>query len=96
MSAPTVYLDECVNHALLPYLDQRGFLVRTAQGAGMSGAADEDQIRHAHANNWLLLTVNEKDFIMWHRTFLGNGWTQVASLQFLRRQSFPASSFAVQ
>ena len=74
MSAPIVYLDECVNHALLPHLRQRGFLVHTAQAAGMSAAADDDQIRHAQANNWLLLTANEKDFLTWHRTFLRNEW----------------------
>jgi hypothetical protein len=74
MSAPTIYLDQCVSHALVAYLRQRGFLARTAQAAGMSAAADDDQIRHAHANNWPLLTVNEKDFITWHRTFLRNGW----------------------
>lgn len=75
MSSPTVYLDECVNHALLPHLRQRDFLVHTAQAAGMSAATDDDQIRHAQANNWLLLTANEKDFLTWHRTFLRNGWT---------------------
>jgi len=74
MSASIIYLDECVNHALLPYLRQRGFLVYTAQAAGMSAAVDDDQIRYAHANNWMLLTANEKDFITWHRTFLRDGW----------------------
>jgi uncharacterized protein with PIN domain len=66
MSVPTVYLDECVNHIVIAYLQRRGFRVKTAQSEGMFAEADDDQIRHAHANGWLLLSVNERDFYTWH------------------------------
>ncbi len=39
-----VYLDECVNHAVIPSLRQRGWSVTTAQAEGMGTASDDEQI----------------------------------------------------
>src|SRR5947209_2032205 len=74
MPTVTVYLDECVNHTVITILERRGFTVKTAQAEGMSAAADNDQIRHAHMNQWLILTANDRDFIGLHRTFQRNQW----------------------
>ncbi len=75
MPALTVYLDECVNHDVIEYLHRRGFGVRTAQAEGMAAAKDDDQLRYASANGWLLLSVNERDFYSWHVTFQRNQWS---------------------
>ncbi len=40
----------------------------------MFAEADDDQIQHANANGWLLLSVNERDFYTWHQVFLRNQW----------------------
>ncbi|MGI8858175.1 MAG: DUF5615 family PIN-like protein [Thermomicrobiales bacterium] len=69
-----VYLDECVNHAVLPSLRQRGWRVTTAQAEGMGNASDDDQLQHATRNNWLLLTTNERHFVQWHTVFQERGW----------------------
>ncbi len=74
MPFTTVYLDECVNHYTARYLARRAIPLITAQAAGMSGAGDEDQLRHATANGWLLLTTNRQHFIRLHAIFRANEW----------------------
>lgn len=70
----TVYLDECVDHYVISYLQTHSIVVRTAQAEGMSAAEDDDQIRHAHKSEWIILSTNEKDFIGWHTVFRRNEW----------------------
>lgn len=40
-SPSTVYLDECVNHKIVPYLRAWGITVRTTRDEAMSGASDD-------------------------------------------------------
>lgn len=40
----------------------------------MSGAEDEDQLRHVTARGWLLLTTNRQHFIRLHAEFRVNNW----------------------
>lgn len=70
-----VYLDECVNHAVIPTLQQRGWYVITAQAERMSTATDDDQLRHAASRGWLLLTTNERHFSRWHGIWQQNEWS---------------------
>ncbi|MDQ2787985.1 MAG: DUF5615 family PIN-like protein [Chloroflexota bacterium] len=57
----------------MPYLRQRGFVVRTAQSQGMTAASDEQQIRRAHADRSLLLTTNvRRDYVRLHAIFDAN------------------------
>jgi hypothetical protein len=74
MPLPTIYLDECVNHYATRFLVRRGVSLVTAQAAGMSGADDEDQLRYATANGWLLLTTNMQHFIRLHTIFRTYEW----------------------
>lgn len=69
-----VYLDECVNQYTARFLAQRGISLITAQAAGMSAVNDEDQLRYATTNGWLLLTTNMQHFIRLHAIFRANAW----------------------
>lgn len=82
-----VYLDECVNHAVLPLLRQRGWRVMTAQAEEMSNASDDAQIRHATRNSWLLLTTNERHFVQWHTVFQERGWPHSGIIAIPQRNS---------
>ena len=58
MTAPRVYLDECVDCELVPRLGQRGFVVTTAVAEGMVGATDPEQLAYATQLGWAILTHN--------------------------------------
>ena len=82
-----VYLDECVNHAVLPWLHQRGWHVTTAQAATMGNASDNDQLRYATRNDWILLTTNERHFVQWHTAFRERGWPHSGIIAVPQRNS---------
>jgi hypothetical protein len=65
--ALTLYLDECVDHRIIPHLERRGITVRTAQGEGTEADEDEPQIRYAAAHGWVILTNNRGHFQRAHR-----------------------------
>jgi hypothetical protein len=69
MPITRIYLDECVNHAVVPYLRQRGWDITTAQAEGMGTARDEEQLLHASRHGWVLLGTNERDFGTLHQEF---------------------------
>ncbi len=73
MTIPRVYLDECVNHATVPYLQQRDWLVTTARAENMESASDDDQAHYAATNELLLVTTNERDFIAIHALWQRGG-----------------------
>jgi Domain of unknown function (DUF5615) len=75
MSIEAICLDECVNHLVIPLLRQRGWRVTTAQEEGMGNTSDDEQIRHATRNSWLLLTTNERHLAQWHTVFQERGWS---------------------
>ena len=64
MSAPrpSLYLDEDVDVLLAALLRARGYRVTTTQDAGLRGATDLEQWRHATAENFVLFTHNRQDF----------------------------------
>ena len=87
MSIVGVYLDECVNHAVILSLRQRGWSVTTAQAEGMGTASDDEQLRHATRNGWLLLTTNERHFVQWHTVFQERGWPHSGIIAIPQRNS---------
>jgi hypothetical protein len=87
MPVAGVYLDECVNHAVVPSLRQRGWAVTTAQAEGMGTASDDEQLRHATRNNWLLLTTNERHYFQWHTVFQEHGWPHSGIVTLPQRNS---------
>ncbi|GEM_PF-2245443 len=87
MSIVGVYLDECVNHAVISSLQQRDWRVTTAQAEGMGTASDDEQIRYATRNSWLLLTTNERHFVQWHTVFQENGWPHSGIIAIPQRNS---------
>lgn len=82
-----VYLDECVNRAVIPSLHQRGWRVTTAQAEGMGTASDDNQLRYATRNNWLLLTTNERHFVQWHVAFQERRWPHSGIVAIPQRNS---------
>jgi predicted nuclease of predicted toxin-antitoxin system len=69
MPITRIYLDEYVNHAVVPYLRQRGWDITTAQAEGMGTASDEEQLNYATSRGWVLLSTNERDFGTLHLEF---------------------------
>jgi hypothetical protein len=70
MTAPPVYLDECVDCELAPRLVQRGFVVTTAAAQGMVGASDEEQLAYATQHDWVILTHNRRHFQREHHEYV--------------------------
>src|SRR5690349_18935103 len=74
MPTVTAYFDECVDYRVVALIRARGFLARTAQDVGMDAESDDEQIRYANTNDWLLLTHNERHFRRWNSIFQQNQW----------------------
>lgn len=70
MTAPSVYLDECVDCELAPRLAQRGFVVTTAVAQGMVGASDPEQLAFATQHDWVILTHNRRHFQREHNEYV--------------------------
>lgn len=75
MPRPSVYLDECVDHALTPALRERGFVVATALEEHLLGVDDERQLRFAAEQDLVLVSHNWRHFQRWHRMFRKQGWS---------------------
>jgi Domain of unknown function (DUF5615) len=69
----SIYLDECVNNAVMPALAARGHIVVTTQSQGTNNYSDEEQIRFAATRGWVILTTNRKHFHRRHREFQQRG-----------------------
>lgn len=69
----SIYLDECVNHIIIPLLAAWGHSVITAQSQGTNTDPDDMQIRYATARDWVVLTTNRKHYYREHRSFLQRG-----------------------
>ncbi len=67
MSAPVVYMDECVRLSLAARLRLRGFTVFTARDEGFAGASDREQLAYATRRGWLIISHNTGDFIRLHQ-----------------------------
>ncbi|MDQ2784587.1 MAG: DUF5615 family PIN-like protein [Chloroflexota bacterium] len=69
----TIYLDECVDHNVIPLLEQRGHIVITVQEQGTDANDDEAQVRYAALRDWVILTTNRGHFHEQHRRFQARG-----------------------
>jgi hypothetical protein len=60
MARPTFYLDECVNHEVIPFLRAQGITIETAQGQGQAQQQipDNAQLQFATTHGCVLLTTN--------------------------------------
>src|SRR3954462_12169382 len=70
MTAPRVYLDECVDCELAPRLGQCGFVVTTAVAEGIVGATDPEQLAYATQLGWAILTHNRRHFPHEHHEYV--------------------------
>lgn len=73
MPAPSIYLDECIDHALLHELRQRRFSATSVVDEAMAELDDEAQLTYTTAQDWILLSHNEKDFRRLHYAWLERG-----------------------
>ncbi len=64
------YLDEDVTENLAAPLHGRGHSVTTTTAAGWKGTRDHDQLWFAAHNEWILITVNRRDFESLHGAWL--------------------------
>ena len=73
MPGLSIYLDECVNHVVIPLLTIRGHTVITAQSQGTNTDPDDAQICYAAARGWVILTTNRKHYHRWRHEFRQHG-----------------------
>lgn len=64
------YLDEDMPEGLAPWLADRGHFATTTRTEGRKSAPDYRQLWFAADRNWIVLTVNRKDFIALHGAWL--------------------------
>ncbi len=72
MALPSIYLDECMDPALIEPLRQRGFDV-VPHAPFLRGAADDVQLTFAAQRGWMILSENKRHFRRWHRIFQQQG-----------------------
>ena len=75
MPRHVIYLDECVDHDIIPFLRVRDIRVETAQGHRQRDVTDEEQLRFAAARGWVILSTNPDHFRHEHRRAAREGWT---------------------
>lgn len=75
MPRPVIYLDECVDHDLIPFLQAYGIHVETAQGHDQRDITDDAQLRFAASRGWVILSTNPDHFRREHRRAAREGWT---------------------
>jgi hypothetical protein len=69
-----LYLDEDMSrHQLVWALRARGFDVSSSFAAGMNGQSDASQLRFAASQGRMVLTANVRDFVQFHKDWLGQG-----------------------
>jgi hypothetical protein len=73
MRPPSLYLDECVDVALVNRLRLWGFFATTTVQEGNTGATDEQQLVYAARYNFVFLTHNRRHFRRWHLIFIAQG-----------------------
>lgn len=70
---PLIYLDECVDPRVSALLGARDLRAVTVAEAGMKGAPDDEQLRHAASIGAAILTHNRRDFVRIHRDWQRRG-----------------------
>lgn len=73
MGGLRLYLDECIDHRLLPTLADRGHELLSAQDAGARQWSDEAQLLRASELERLLMSHNQVHFRRLHRRFGAEG-----------------------
>lgn len=73
MALPSVYLDECLDPAIIGPLQQRGFDVTGAQLEHQRGLDDLAQLIFATRIDRMIISENGKHFRAWHRFFRQQG-----------------------
>lgn len=69
MVAPSIYLDECVDHRLAEALRRRGFDVLTVREARTGGDDDEAQLLFATSQGRVFVAHNQLHFRRLHAAF---------------------------
>ncbi|MGH2354561.1 MAG: DUF5615 family PIN-like protein [Chloroflexota bacterium] len=85
---PPGYLDECVDYALAPSLRRRGFTLHAAVELGTEHLSDDEQLRFAAGQGWIILTHNRAHFRRWHARFLATGEVHSGIIGLPQRQHF--------
>ncbi|MCA1667298.1 MAG: DUF5615 family PIN-like protein [Thermomicrobia bacterium] len=75
MPRHVIYLDECVDHDIIPFLQARGAHIETAQGHGQRTIGDDEHLRFTAARGWVILSTNPDHFRHAHRRAAREGWT---------------------
>ncbi len=73
MPAPSILLDECVDHRLVDVLRPQGFDVLTVQEAGRVSEEDEAQLLYATSQGRLFVSHNQIHFRRLHARFVQEG-----------------------
>ena len=73
MPRPSVYLDECIDPAMMPPLRERGHDVTSAQLEGRRGLDDRAQLMLATQLDRLIVSENARHFRALHRQFAQEG-----------------------
>lgn len=68
-----LFIDEDVTAQLAVLVRQRGFDVVSASEVGLIGRPDEEQLAYAAAHDRVLLTFNQRDFIVIARRWASEG-----------------------
>ena len=85
----SLYTDEDVTGQLATLIRQRGFKARSAYEVGMIEQLDEAHLIYAATHNMVLLTFNERDYVLLARQWAAEGRQHAGILlsdQFTRRQ----------
>ena len=85
----SLYTDEDVTDRLAVLIRQRGFSARSAREAGMIGQPDEANLAYAATHGLVLLTFNQRDYVLIARRWAAEGRRHAGVLlsdQFTRRQ----------
>jgi predicted nuclease of predicted toxin-antitoxin system len=85
----TLYTDEDVTAQLAPLIRQRDFGAISACEAGLVGVPDEQQLIYAAEHGRVLLTFNQRDFVLLARQWAAEGRPHAGILlsdQFSRQQ----------
>jgi uncharacterized protein DUF5615 len=75
MPQPSLYLDECIDPAMISPLRQRGYDVTSAQLEGARGLDDRAQLMLATQLQRLIVSENARHFRAIHRQFTQEGLT---------------------
>lgn len=83
-----LYIDEDISALLTKLLRSRGFVVTSAQDAGLRGCSDEEQLAHAASQRKALLTHNRVHFEALVQQYYATGRTHCGVIIAVRRSPY--------